>query len=152
MDTFLQKVEVSNKKSLQTCTCFRCKIKKQAGCAGCRRRTFTAEATPIGKIHPFRKNAVTFEPVMRFGCPPRFIISLKIVTKSILWIKAPSSTIWAWWHSKDIFTNHHWTEVFLGQPLGSPGSAKDVNTLHRFSDPLYPGLNKFNFEHVQKLI
>ena len=30
------------------------------------RRPSTAEAPPIGKIHPFSKMAVTFEPVMRF--------------------------------------------------------------------------------------
>jgi hypothetical protein len=31
------------------------------------------DATPQeGKIHPFSKIAVTFEPVMRFGCPSGF--------------------------------------------------------------------------------
>jgi hypothetical protein len=29
-----------------------------------RRRPFTAEAPPIGKIHPFSKIIVTFEPVI----------------------------------------------------------------------------------------
>ena len=33
------------------------------------------EAPLIGKIHPFRKIAVTLEPVMRFRCPLRFRIS-----------------------------------------------------------------------------
>ena len=48
---------------------------KQACCAGCRRRPFTTEIPSIGKIHQFIKTAVTFEPVMRFGCPSRFRIS-----------------------------------------------------------------------------
>ena len=48
---------------------------KQACCTGCRHRPFTAEAPPIGKIHPFSKMAVTFEPVMQFGCPLRLRIS-----------------------------------------------------------------------------
>ena len=39
-----------------------CCLDEQACCAGCRRRSFTAEAPPIGKIHPFRKIAVPFEP------------------------------------------------------------------------------------------
>ena len=30
------------------------------------RRPSTAEAPPIGKIHPFSKMAVTFEPLMGF--------------------------------------------------------------------------------------
>ena len=37
-------------------------------------RPSTAEAPPIGKIHPFSKIAVTVEPVMQFGCPSRFRI------------------------------------------------------------------------------
>ena len=53
---------------------------KQACCAGCRRRPFTAEAPPMGKIHPFSKIAVHFEPVIQFGCLWRSRISLKIVT------------------------------------------------------------------------
>ena len=39
-------------------------------------RPFTAEAPPIGKIRPLSKIAVTFEPVMQFGCPSRFRIDL----------------------------------------------------------------------------
>ena len=105
-------------------------IEKQACCAGCRRRPFTAEAPPIGKIHPFSKIAVTFEPVMRFGCFLRFRISLKIVTQ-FLWLKAPSSTIRTWRRREDIFTNHDWInelmEVIVEQPLALPGSAKDQN-------------------------
>ena len=31
-------------------------------------QTHPDEAPPMGKIHPFSKIAVTFEPVMRFGC------------------------------------------------------------------------------------
>ena len=38
-------------------------------------RPSTAEAPPIGKIHPFSKIAVSLEPEMRFGCPLRFRIS-----------------------------------------------------------------------------
>ena len=40
--------------------------KKQACCAGCRRRPPSAEAPPIGKIHVFSKMAVTFEPLTGF--------------------------------------------------------------------------------------
>ena len=66
------------------------------------------EAPPIGKIHPFSKMAVTFEPVMRFGCPSRFRISSQIVTWSLLWLKAPFATVRAWRRRKDIFPNHYW--------------------------------------------
>ena len=45
---------------------------EQACCAGCRRRSFTAEALLIGKMHPFSKIAVTFEPVQQFRCPAGF--------------------------------------------------------------------------------
>ena len=48
---------------------------KQACCAGLRRRPFTAEALPIGKIHSFSKLSVTCEPLMRFRCPSGFRIS-----------------------------------------------------------------------------
>ena len=37
--------------------------------------TLPDEAPPIGKIHPFSKIAVTFEPVLQFGCPSGFRIS-----------------------------------------------------------------------------
>ena len=47
-------------------------------------RPSTAEAQPVGKIHPFSKIAVTLESLMRFGCPSRFKISDKIVTYYIL--------------------------------------------------------------------
>ena len=47
---------------------------------------------PIGKIHPFIKIAITFEPAMRFECPSRFKITKKITAK-------------AWRRCKDIFTN-----------------------------------------------
>ena len=36
------------------------------------RRTSTAEAPPIGKIHPFSKMPVTFKPMIGLGCPSRF--------------------------------------------------------------------------------
>ena len=39
------------------------------------KQAFTAEAPPIGKAHPFSKFALTFELVMRFGCPSLFRIS-----------------------------------------------------------------------------
>ena len=49
----------------------------------CRRRPFTDEAPLIGKIHPFRKIAVTFEPEQQCGCPSGFRISLKKKAKAI---------------------------------------------------------------------
>ena len=36
------------------------------------RRPSTAEAPPIGKIHPFSKMSVTFEPLIGFWCPSGF--------------------------------------------------------------------------------
>jgi hypothetical protein len=42
---------------------------KQACCTGCRRGPFPP---PIGKIYPFTKTAVTFEPMIQFWCPLRF--------------------------------------------------------------------------------
>ena len=39
---------------------------KQACCADCRRRPYPAEAPPVGKIDPFSKMAVTFEPQIGF--------------------------------------------------------------------------------------
>ena len=47
---------------------------KQACCAGCRRR-HDANPLIIGKMRPFNKIAVTFEPVMQFWCPSRLSIS-----------------------------------------------------------------------------
>ena len=41
-----------------------------------RPQTLPNEAPPIGKIHPFCKIAVIFEPVMWFGCPPGFRIAI----------------------------------------------------------------------------
>ena len=38
-------------------------------------QTLADEAPPMDKIHQFSKIAVTFEPVMRFGCPSGFRIS-----------------------------------------------------------------------------
>ena len=48
------------------------------------RRPSTAEAPPIGKIHPFSKKAVTFEPLMRFWCPSGFRKVLITKTQSII--------------------------------------------------------------------
>ena len=36
------------------------------------RRPSTAEAPPIGKIHPFCKMAITFDPLIGFWCPSGF--------------------------------------------------------------------------------
>ena len=41
-----------------------CKKKKLGGVGPVDNRTSTAEAPPIGKIHPFSKIAVTLEPVI----------------------------------------------------------------------------------------
>ena len=38
-------------------------------------QTLPNEAPPMGKIHPFSKIAVTFEPVMQFGRPSGFRVS-----------------------------------------------------------------------------
>ena len=59
---------------------------------------------PIGKIHQFIKIVITLEPVMLFGCPLRFRISLRFVKLSILGLTTPSSTIRVWLCRKDIFT------------------------------------------------
>ena len=58
-------------------------LNKQACCAGCRRRTSPNEAPPIGKIHPFRKMAITFEPLMVFWCPLGFRKFFITMTQSI---------------------------------------------------------------------
>ena len=63
---------------------------KQACCAGCRRRPSPVEAPPIGKIHPFSKMAVTFEPVIKFWCPSGFRKFLITMTYSNL---HPSLTV-----------------------------------------------------------
>ena len=38
-------------------------------------QTLPNATQPIGKIHPFSKIAVIFEPAVQFGCPSRFRIS-----------------------------------------------------------------------------
>ena len=83
-------------------------------CTGCKRRPNTNATPPIGKIHPFSKIAITFEPVMQFRCPSRFGIKT-IVKLSILWLKAPSSTISAWRRHTDIFTNHNLLNYSINQ-------------------------------------
>ena len=40
-------------------------------------QTLPDEAPPVGKVHPFSKIAVTFEPIQQFWCPLRFRISEK---------------------------------------------------------------------------
>ena len=119
-------------------------------------QTLPDEAPPMGKIHPFSKIAVTFEPVMQFGCPLGLIISWKIVTWSILWLKAPSATVRAWRRRKDIFTNHDWinelmnqwiAEVIVEQPLAEPGSANNVGPLcNHLYKPNRPYLLVSNFK------
>ena len=52
-----------------------------------------------------------------------------MLTQFIVWLEAPSLTIWAWRHRKDIFTkdellNYSVTTVFVEHPLASPRSAK----------------------------
>ena len=50
------------------------KNKPAAKAAG---QTLPNATPPVGKIHPFIKIAVTFEPIQRFRCPLRFRISGK---------------------------------------------------------------------------
>ena len=38
------------------------------------------QTLPVGKIHPFNKIALTFEPIQQFRCPSRFKISGKMLT------------------------------------------------------------------------
>ena len=67
-------------------------IIKQACCAGCRRRPSPAEAPPIGKIHPFSKMTVTFEPPLEFWCPSgfrKFLITTGRPISSPLGVAAP---------------------------------------------------------------
>ena len=47
-------------------------------------QTLPDATTPIGKIHPFNKIATNFEPVMRLGCPLRFINILYFMTESTI--------------------------------------------------------------------
>ena len=42
-------------------------------------QTLPNATRPIGKIHPFSKMAVTFEPLMGFGCPLGFRMFYDIV-------------------------------------------------------------------------
>ena len=106
------------------------KIYKQACFAG-RAQTLLDVTPPTGKTHPFSKIATTFEPVIWFGCPSGFRISLKNLTYFILWLNAPSPPIRAWQWRKDILTkgwlnqsvNESVTEVFEEQPLASTESA-----------------------------
>ena len=57
-------------------------------------QTLPAANPPKHKIHPFSKIAVTLEPVMRFG--------QKLLSYSILWLKAPFPTPMAWRRCKYI--------------------------------------------------
>ena len=49
------------------------------------------------------KNAITYEPIMQFGCPLRFRIFKNI--------QAPSLTMWAWRRHKNIFTKDQSVKV-----------------------------------------
>ena len=71
-------------------------------------QTLPDAAPPISKTQPFSKMAVTFEPIMQCWCPSIFRISNNFLTQSILWLEAPSPTILAWRHRKDIFTKDQW--------------------------------------------
>jgi hypothetical protein len=42
-------------------------------------QTLPHATPPVGKIHPFSKIAVTFEPIQQFKCPPRFRISTNLI-------------------------------------------------------------------------
>ena len=42
-------------------------------------QTLPDSAPTVGKVHPFRKIAVTVEPIQQFICPSRFRISEKII-------------------------------------------------------------------------
>ena len=46
--------------------------------------------------------AVTFEPVMEFGCPSGFKKVLIPMTKSILKLEELSLTVWAWRRRKAV--------------------------------------------------
>ena len=65
-------------------------------------QTLPDDTPPIGKIHPFSKLAITCEPLMGLWCPSGF---RKFLNQ---WI------------------NESVTEVFVEQPLASPGSAKKI--------------------------
>ena len=82
---------------------------KQACCAGA---DFLDEAPPVGKIQPFIKIAVTFEPTQRFRCPSRFKISVKMSIQFVLWLEAWLVTVWAWRRRKYI-----WTKVWINQSI-----------------------------------
>ena len=71
------------------------------------------EAPPKGKIHPFSKIAVTCEPVMRFGChlqPLGRGGAVKIFSQIMTDLISQSVT-----------------EVFVEQPLATPGSANKTD-------------------------
>ena len=59
------------------------------------------------------KIAVTFEPIMQFGRPLIIRIYKKYVRWSILWLKAPSLSRWAWQRRKDIFTKNQFVSWAL---------------------------------------
>ena len=58
--------------------------------------------SPIGKIHPFSKNAGIVEPLMQLWYPLRFRMFLTCATLLILWLEAKLLTIWAWRRHKDM--------------------------------------------------
>ena len=54
------------------CTAVNAKAVLNKSAAQAAGQTPTEATPPVGKIHPFSKIAVTFEPVQRFICPSRF--------------------------------------------------------------------------------
>ena len=53
--------------------------KKKFGAFFVKAQTLPDATPPVGKIHPFIKMAVTFEPIQQLWCPSVFIISVHIV-------------------------------------------------------------------------
>ena len=65
-------------------------------------QTLPNEAPPIGKIQPFIKMAVTFEPRMGFWCPLVFRKFKITITLSISLPEVLSLTVWAWRRRKSV--------------------------------------------------
>ena len=98
----------------------------QACCAGCRRRPYSAEAQPTGKIHPFNRFAVNFEPVIQFGCPSG-LESPKKSKHNLIFDWKPHLHPWGCVGALKIFSQtitellNYWIKkVFVGQPLLRP--------------------------------
>ena len=94
-------------------------VLKEACCTGCRRRPFTAGAPLIGKINPFSKITVTFEPVKRFGCPSGFRISVKIFWQTIN-------------ESIDQWMNHRGHSLRLNADVADTASQKSLRHICKY--------------------